>query len=510
MAVSVFKSSSKRGAYASPSTTSSSTRDRPIEDSGKKIPLRRSRSIVSSPRSNENSTSKHFLEYANTRDNPLFDCTSSSPSSPEAECLSEAMKSDVLECRRGRSLVKHSNFRSESTCSARERSSSRDMVRQSRVRSLSRGQSHISEDRHWEERNSRDYFSETESSMRNYYQIEHFPPDLESGGLYEMVRSEVHSAVSEITTNLENVIKRKVPVDSIGNVPPELVNQDEIELVPDIQREYTFMLEQSQERIRKLQADLAIEEQRRHELSRILNNIVLENEKSSSTRKSKMKRKASIERLKMSRRLAEEAMTYFDECVSLSAFDGSDFSSQEDQQINSTLGVISTRNRRFLSNGCSSYAISDYPITQFEHHEGLDNDNRPSHSSSVSDSTIINHCIDRALDIIHHNGGDDLPEFYTPRKGNSYFQYGDEPAGSLGLHKIRNDHTGSVGAHEIRNYIPDLEKTTKSIEGVKEESTYNAKDYSSTPSDESLLFEKVTFRNRINFGGMLVCSINTF
>lgn len=71
----------------------------------------------------------------------------------------------------------------------------------------------------------------------------------------------------------------------------------------------------------------------------------------------------------MSRRLAEEAMTYFDECVSLSAFDGSDFSSQDDHQINSTLGSISTRNSRFLSNGCSTYAVSDYPITQFEHHE---------------------------------------------------------------------------------------------------------------------------------------------
>lgn len=145
MAVSAFKSSSKRGTYASSSTTSSSTRDRSIEDSGKKIPLRRSRSIVSSPRSNENSTSKHFLEYANTRDNPLFGCTSSSPSSPEAECLSEAMKSDVLDCRRGRSLAKNSDFRSESTCSTRERSSSRDIVRQSQIRSLSRGQSHISE-----------------------------------------------------------------------------------------------------------------------------------------------------------------------------------------------------------------------------------------------------------------------------------------------------------------------------------------------------------------------------
>lgn len=32
----------------------------------------------------------------------------------------------------------------------------------------------------------------------------------------------------------------------------------------------------------------------------------------------------------MSKRLTEEAMAYFDECVSLSTFDSSDFSSQED------------------------------------------------------------------------------------------------------------------------------------------------------------------------------------
>lgn len=142
--------------------------------------------------------------------------------------------------------------------------------------------------------------------------------------------------------------------------------------------------------------------------------------------------------------------------------------------------------------------------------QGLDNDNRPSHSSLVSDSTIINHHIDRTLDLVHHNGGDDLPELCIPRRGNSYFRHGDEHSGSLGLYKIRNEHTGSVGAHEIRNYFKNLEKTAKSIESVKEESTYNAKHYSSNPSDESLLFDKVTFRNRINFGGMLVCSINTF
>lgn len=36
----------------------------------------------------------------------------------------------------------------------------------------------------------------------------------------------------------------------------------------------------------------------------------------------------------MSRRLADEAMAYFDECVSLSTFDSSDFSSQEEPPFN--------------------------------------------------------------------------------------------------------------------------------------------------------------------------------
>lgn len=36
----------------------------------------------------------------------------------------------------------------------------------------------------------------------------------------------------------------------------------------------------------------------------------------------------------MSKRLAEDAKAYFDECVSLSTFDSSDFSSQEDPPLN--------------------------------------------------------------------------------------------------------------------------------------------------------------------------------
>lgn len=37
----------------------------------------------------------------------------------------------------------------------------------------------------------------------------------------------------------------------------------------------------------------------------------------------------------MSKRLTDEAMSYFDECVSISTFDSSDFSAAEDLSVNS-------------------------------------------------------------------------------------------------------------------------------------------------------------------------------
>lgn len=44
----------------------------------------------------------------------------------------------------------------------------------------------------------------------------------------------------------------------------------------------------------------------------------------------------------MSKRLTEEAMAYFDECVSLSTFDSSDFSAPEDLLFSSVGGTLST------------------------------------------------------------------------------------------------------------------------------------------------------------------------
>jgi hypothetical protein len=60
----------------------------------------------------------------------------------------------------------------------------------------------------------------------------------------------------------------------------------------------------------------------------------------------------------VSRRLEEEAMSYFEECVSISNFDGSDLSSQEDHLPSSTACRPKLENDLFLSNEEMAFAES--------------------------------------------------------------------------------------------------------------------------------------------------------
>lgn len=78
---------------------------------------------------------------------------------------------------------------------------------------------------------------------------------------------------------------------------------------------------------------------------------------------------SSIERLKVSRHLAEEAMNYFEECVSISTMDSTDFSSPEDPQPNSVVNVPPNSNSRFFHKGRSIFQEPHTPADQHGHHE---------------------------------------------------------------------------------------------------------------------------------------------
>ncbi|XP_010922937.1 uncharacterized protein [Elaeis guineensis] len=573
MATSAFKSASKRGSYASSSRTISTSKDRPTEDSQKKIPNRRSRSVSATPRSyaKQPPASSVLSEFSNTRNNPLFGCSSSS--SPDSEGRVRASKggSDLSGSRRGRSVSRSSDLGAQGLGGRSESSRSLSRIGTGRrLRSLSRGHHGNSESevehghgsssssrnketssfssnglekktdmalndfelpeqvrnlqtwtsrhpisetwdtsstcmlvRHWEDGISTSSFSETEeatiSAFCEQMKIDHSSADTGTDGIYETVRSEVRRAVSEIRNDLENAIRIKNPAiittDNIADIRPELVNTDAIELVSDIRREYAWKFEQSQERARKLRADLAVEEHRGQELSRILKEIVPD-PKSSEARRSRPRRKASIERLRMSRRLAEEAMNYFDECVSISTFDSSDFSSLEDPQPSS---VIPMGSSRFSCNDGLAFSVSHFPDNQPNCHEESDNQTRCSPSIMGSDLAISSCSGIKADSLFHENNNQgDLVDFDTLQGGNAQCSFAHEP-------------TETGGIHDIRCYIKKFKKDPKeSQEHVKVKSSYNADDNDLISSEESFLFDKVILKNRIESGCLLVCNIRVF
>ncbi|TVU50693.1 hypothetical protein EJB05_02073, partial [Eragrostis curvula] len=268
------------------------------------------------------------------------------------------------------------------------------------------------------------------------------------------------------------------------------------ELTSDI-TEYTIKLKQSHERARKLRADLAVEEQREQELSRMLKGIVTV-PNLTETHKKRPRRKSSIERLKMSRHLAEEAMNYFEECVSISTMDSTDFSSPEDPQPNSLLRVPPKNNSRFFHKGGSSFQEPHPTTDQHGLLEESENQTQCSISitgSDASDSVLFSHMNSPGLKI-RSNSSDDIDGFDTPRSRSSCFSFTREPAKT-----VQNCY--------VQQYIGNFGRgNNKALRGMR--SCYTADDYAFQKENLDLLTDIMTFQNRIEYGGLLICSTRTF
>ncbi|KAM3273937.1 hypothetical protein ACQJBY_043236 [Aegilops geniculata] len=267
---------------------------------------------------------------------------------------------------------------------------------------------------------------------------------------------------------------------------------DSVELAPDI-TEYTSKLKQSHERARKLRADLAVEEQREQELSRMLKGIVTV-PSLSETHKRRPRRKSSIERLRVSRHLAEEAISYFEECVSISTLDSTDFSSLEEPHQNSGGTVPRKSNSRFLLKGGSSSLESHFPTDRHNYNEESDNQTQCSMSitgSDVSDSVVFSHAKSPGLGT-RNNSSDDFDGFDTPRSKSSCFSFKHEPA-------------KAVDKCDVRQYIRSFSRVIS-----EERSNYCADDYAVQKVSENRLTDMVAFKNQIEYGGLVLCNIRTF
>ncbi|XP_077236591.1 uncharacterized protein LOC143878173 [Tasmannia lanceolata] len=179
-----------------------------------------------------------------------------------------------------------------------------------------------------------------EKTIRAVYaqkKSEHPTEDGVENGLFEAMRKEFRHAVEQIRTELEQVMV-KTPAMLANSDCLESKGPDVIQAIAEIRKNYTTKLEQSENRTKDLLAELAVEEQRGHEFSNIVRELLPEQKQFAMPGKPSRTRKRSNDRSRVSKRLTEEAEKYFEDFISnvedtdLSSFDG------EKSDASSTVG----------------------------------------------------------------------------------------------------------------------------------------------------------------------------
>ncbi|XP_042029028.1 serine-rich adhesin for platelets-like isoform X2 [Salvia splendens] len=513
MATSSFKSTSRRGAATEPKAPPPSAASR-----------RRSHSVTPVSRKNHaplDHNASISTDFCNSRDNPLFWTRSSSPPDKDesgriCEIAASSNKlSSKLDAKslvngngggnssgeqRGRSVTRshsHSNGIGRSLSRTRGRSisaasrygayesekeqgcltspisrSSNEAKRTSdtisRTNSVRNRVSNPGQAKHAGVRTARNQakeWSEDESACS--LQISNLEDSISVGSLSEAEEKTIRTAFEEL-----NVFRRnnanQAAATNVPDMPSNLVNPEAVELISDIRREYAIKLEESEERARELRADLAIEEQRGQELDRILKEM-LSDRKTSDMQRSRRGRKTSNERKRMSNRLTEEAMAYFDECVSLSTFDSSDFSASEDPAY-SLVGAAGPVGTSSLANGNPS-TLCCYDQGNLVDHKQVQ----------------LKPCEDSKQTGNSSNTGPGSSQLYE-------FSFADRR-----VDDVRPE-------EDIRSYIKNFERETKKdIDSEASISYYDAEEYSIGGQLEEVLFDRVLYHSRIESGGLLLC-----
>lgn len=535
MATSAFKSTSKR-----PSTSSSTTRNkqqpRNQQNPTQKVPIRRSRSVTPFSRTHLDSTS----EFKNKTDNPLF-WVDGSPQSEEdfdGVKVNNVSKIEIpkfidlnsvnvkgscssnggSESRRGRSVC-----RGETKVSGIGRSLSRvDTAR--RRRSSSRGNFANSESEREQNSESRNFRSESKISSahsaflegrkklarsasdlsevlkgRNTWSSQHPASETSDDCAISLSGSQIPhwddvvstSSISEAEEKtIKPVLEEKATLRNnsdfihsgiISDIGPDMENSNAVELVRDIREEFVWELEECEERARRLRAELAAEEHREMELNKILDDIVPE-PKTPLVQRTRAVRKASHERKKMSRHLEDEALAYFDECVSISTFDDSDFSSLEDLSSNMVSIDGPGRERGGLPGVPSRSSIDCSFGSQDDMQRTLLLQGNEGSNSSAKHSCNNNYVNTSSL----NNSSGTKPQFsFTPMPSAT--------------NSFKDD---------ISNYVKIFSK----VSGNESSNSHtvilnhkNTEDYNCEYPMEKLVLDRVTFRNRIESGSILLC-----
>ncbi|KAK9086032.1 hypothetical protein Sjap_026443 [Stephania japonica] len=135
-------------------------------------------------------------------------------------------------------------------------------------------------------------------------------------GLYKAMQKELRHAVEEMRIELEQVMVHAKPSGLADRDHVHSSELDVLEAVDLIRKKCRTKLEQSEKRKQDLLAEMALEEQRDRELSKIVQEIIPETRISAVPETPSRARTKGIERSRASQRLTEEAEKYFEDFLS--------------------------------------------------------------------------------------------------------------------------------------------------------------------------------------------------
>ncbi|MQM07590.1 hypothetical protein Taro_040430 [Colocasia esculenta] len=299
-------------------------------------------------------------------------------------------------------------------------------------------------------------------------------------GLYEAMRKEVRYVVDEIRTGLEKVIlKTKPAIQNDGNnYQPE--GSDVVQAISEIRRNYTTKLEESEKRRQELLAELAAEEQRGQELTKIVKEL-LPGTKQTVPGKPFRFRKRSNDRTRMSKHLTEDAEKYFEDFISsvedtdISSFDG------ERSDGSSTLGGSIKSCARAEGQACLAKSVSSpaeidglvLPWLKWE---------------TCNDGTPLS-CKSKEAHGLH--------ESVYPKSSRGSWSPGDNGSHSVISKDKTSNNIGEAGCC-----------TNSDTEIISSITSFDMDEYMHLQHSENFLFEGLRQRQRIESGGLVLCGRN--
>ncbi|KAL5972310.1 hypothetical protein ACLOJK_041563 [Asimina triloba] len=337
-----------------------------------------------------------------------------------------------------------------------------------------------------------------EKTIRAVYaqkKTEHPSGDGEGNGLYEAMKKEVRHAVDEIRMELEKAI-----VETKTNMLPndgclELKSSDDAQVLAEARKSYATKLVRSEKRTQELLAELAIEEQRSREFSKIFRELLPDKEPTAASNKPSRARKRSNDRTRVSKCLTEEAEKYFEDFISnvedtdFSSFDGerSDTSSTLGGSIKSKDPVINFKH----SEACAT------PETTESNPDGMDGVILPWLQWETSNDITplsFNHKMEAAES--KDKFSDTSPEVNSKHATSSRASWSPES----------NDISSTISRGKMKSRFMESggSPIPYSVSSQRMPS-FDMDKYLDHRRAEDLLFERLRQRNRIDSGGLMLC-----